>query len=182
MRNPRFCAQAYIGLGSNLDQPLMQIKDALVRMQQMAAIDVMACSSFYRSAPIGPENQPDFVNAVALLHTTLTPLGLLHCCQSIEHSQGRIRQGPRWGPRTLDLDILLYRDLTASDAMASTWLRVDSDMLTLPHPQLENRAFVVMPLLEIAPQIEVRAGEKLETILSQLGDQRLEKLTDDART
>lgn len=182
MSKAYFCAQAYIGLGSNLDQPLMQIKHALERMRQMAAVEVVACSSFYRSVPIGLAHQPDFVNAVALLHTNLRPLDLLDFCQSIEHSQGRIRQGLRWGPRTLDLDILLYCDLTASNAIASEWLHVDSDILTLPHPQLENRAFVVMPLLEIAPQIEVRAGEKLETILSRLGDQKLEKLTDDAHT
>jgi 2-amino-4-hydroxy-6-hydroxymethyldihydropteridine diphosphokinase len=104
----------------------------------------MACSSLYRSAPMGPANQPDYVNAVMAVETALAPLALLDALQALETAFGRVRHGERWGPRTLDLDILLY----GSEILAT-------DRLTVPHPGLAEREFVLYPLQEIAPDLNI---------------------------
>lgn len=104
----------------------------------------MACSSLYRSAPLGPANQPDYVNAVMAVETALAPLALLDALQALETAFGRVRHGERWGPRTLDLDILLY----GSEILAT-------DRLTVPHPGLAEREFVLYPLQEIAPDLNI---------------------------
>lgn len=134
---------AYIGLGSNLSDPGRQVRSALGTLSEHHAIQLLRHSALYLSPPMGPADQPDYVNAVAALETRLAPHRLLDLLQAIEQQQGRVR-GERWGPRTLDLDILLYGDRLISDAR-----------LTLPHPGIAERAFVLYPLQEIAPDLEI---------------------------
>lgn len=135
---------AYIALGSNLDQPVEQIKSARHAIASLAGVQELAFSSLYQSLPMGPQNQPDYVNAVMSVATDLLPMELLHCLQTIENDHGRIRKGERWGARTLDLDILLYGDQ-----------KIDLPDLIIPHMGLTERSFVLYPLLEIAPEIVV---------------------------
>jgi 2-amino-4-hydroxy-6-hydroxymethyldihydropteridine diphosphokinase len=131
---------AYIGLGGNLNNPLELLRSARAAINSVQGIREIACSSFYRSAPMGPPGQPDYVNAVMAVETSLPPHDLLKALQSIELSHGRVRTGQRWGPRTLDLDILLYGDEQIADAL-----------LTVPHSGVAQREFVLYPLAEIAP-------------------------------
>ncbi len=147
---------AYIGLGSNLADPAGQIKAARREIAALANVQELAFSSLYQSPPMGPQDQPDYVNAVMAIVTTLPPLDLLRCLQKIEHEQGRVRTGERWGARTLDLDLLLYGDqqITVPD-------------LIVPHAGLSERAFVLYPLSEIAPQLLVPGKGKLTDLLAQ---------------
>ena len=135
---------AYIGLGSNLAEPAAQIKSARIAIASIAGVKELAFSSLYHSLPMGPQDQPDYVNAVMGVSTDLLPMDLLHCLQNIENDQGRVRKGERWGARTLDLDILLYGDQ-----------EIDLPDLTVPHKGLAERSFVLYPLFEIAPYILV---------------------------
>jgi len=132
--------RAYIGLGSNLAAPPEQIQRALVALQDLPDSRLVARSSCYHSTPLGGPIQPNYVNAVAALDTRMTAHELLASLQRIEKQQGRVRTQTRWGPRTLDLDILLYGD----------WQLAES-ALTIPHPALSQRDFVLYPLQEIAP-------------------------------
>ena len=134
--------QAYVALGSNLDDPLEQVIGALEALSALPGTRVTARSTLYGSRPMGPSDQPDYVNAVARLDTTLSPHELLAQLQQIEDRAGRERSGVRWGPRTLDLDLLLHGDA-----------RSDDERLTLPHPGIAERAFVLVPLAEIAPEL-----------------------------
>lgn len=136
--------QVYVGLGSNLEQPEKQIADALAFLDGMANAVVTKCSSLYRSKPVGPRGQPDYINAVAVLETTLSPLDLLDQLQAIETQHGRVRGSVRWGPRTLDLDLLLYGDK-----------KINNERLTVPHPEIQHRDFVLIPLSEIAPDLVI---------------------------
>lgn len=132
---------AYIGLGSNLQAPIVQLESAIHALEKSDAVTHLNCSSFYATKPVGPQDQPDYVNAVAAIETTLDPLQLLDTLQKIELQQGRVREGvKRWGARTLDLDILLYGDEI-----------IDEPRLKVPHVEIQNRAFVLYPLAEIAP-------------------------------
>ncbi len=145
---------AYLGLGSNLDSPLKQLQRALVSLLFLEQTNIKAVSSFYRSQPWGHVvDQPDFVNAVVCIETAFTPEALLHNLQSIERSHGRVRDGSRWGPRKLDIDILLYGNLVYNSAV-----------LTIPHPYLQDRDFVVHPLLEIAPELVLPDGVSMLTV------------------
>ncbi len=135
---------AYVGLGSNLQLPARQINDALGRLAEMPGTRCMAASSLYRSTPFGGVEQPDFVNAVAALLTTLPPRDLLIQLQGIERRAGRERDGTRWGPRVLDLDLLVY-----------SGARIDEPGLSVPHPGIAERNFVLLPLGEIAPDLVV---------------------------
>lgn len=157
---------AYIGLGSNLAQPELQLRQALEALAALPQTQVIAQSSLYVSEPLGPADQPDYVNAVAALETDLAPLELLAELQAIEVRQGRVREGERWGPRTLDLDVLLYGDLQSDDPQ-----------LTLPHPGLYERNFVLYPLAEIAPGLEIPGQGPLEELLARCARGRLEKLS-----
>lgn len=138
-------ALAYVGLGSNLDVPEHQLDAALRRLSHLPGTTLLRTSRFYRTKPWGRVDQPDFVNAVAELSTTLAPLELLDALIGIEQVQGRERI-THWGPRTLDLDLLLY------DSLA-----LQAPRLQLPHPHLHKRAFVLAPLAELVP--ELRIGE-----------------------
>lgn len=143
---------AYIGLGSNLDAPAGQVKTAITDLQSLPATQLLKTSSLYASPPMGPQDQPDYINAVALIDTQLSAHDLLDALQAIEQQHGRQRKR-HWGERTLDLDILLY------DAQM-----IEDERLTVPHPGLTERAFVVYPLLEIAGDITIPGFGSLQTI------------------
>ncbi|GAB2710372.1 2-amino-4-hydroxy-6-hydroxymethyldihydropteridine diphosphokinase [Halomonas garicola] len=148
---------AYIGLGSNLATPRQQVATALDELDALTLGRVTAASRLYASRPVGPQDQPDFVNAVAALETPLSPLALLDQLQALEQRHRRRRER-RWGPRTLDLDILLF------DAATVTRPR-----LQVPHPEMHRRAFVLRPLLEIAPHLTLH-GQPLGRWLDALDD------------
>lgn len=132
---------AYIGLGSNLDSPRTHVTRALDELDSLPLTRLACHSSLYASSPVGPQDQPDFVNAVARLETRLSPLALLDQLQALEQRHRRLRKR-RWGPRTLDLDLLCYATL-----------RWQTPRLTLPHPAMRERGFVLVPLAEIAPEL-----------------------------
>lgn len=132
---------AYIGLGANLGEPVAQLEEALARLRRTAGIRVLKVSSFYLTPPAGVVEQPWFVNAAAVLATTLDPEELLAVLLRIEKEMGRVRT-QRWGPRLVDLDLLLYNSVIMA-----------TPQLTLPHPELAHRGFVLVPLAEIAPQV-----------------------------
>jgi 2-amino-4-hydroxy-6-hydroxymethyldihydropteridine diphosphokinase len=134
---------AYVGLGSNLEDPVRQITHAFDLLDQIDDTRVIARSSLYHSAPFGPVEQPSFVNAVALLDTKLDSQTLLLKLQAIEDSQGRKRD-IRWGPRILDLDLLVHGDR-----------EIHEPKLTVPHPGIAERNFVLLPLREIAPDLVI---------------------------
>ncbi|MCQ9121103.1 2-amino-4-hydroxy-6-hydroxymethyldihydropteridine diphosphokinase [Rodentibacter pneumotropicus] len=139
----------YIALGSNLDTPINQLNSALQAIKNLPQTRFLAVSSFYQSKPLGPQDQPDYVNAVAKIETTLPPLSLLDELQRIENEQGRVRLR-RWGERTLDLDILLYGNEI-----------IQNERLTVPHYDMHNREFVVLPLMEIAPNLTLPDGKDI---------------------
>ena len=157
--------QAYIGLGSNLDNPEWQLERALRALGDIPDTRLAARSSFYRSAPLGPGDQPEFINAVALLETSLPARQLLGSLQSIENNQGRIRDGQKWGPRTLDLDLLLYGAELIDDAE-----------LTVPHREIRHRNFVLLPLLELAPELEIPGLGKADELLEAVGRAGISRL------
>ena len=148
---------AYIGLGSNLDEPLNQVRSALDELAALPQSHCLAQSSLYRSPPMGPQDQPDYINAVALLETTLEPLALLAQLQRIEAQHHRQRGLERWGPRTLDLDLLLYDDT-----------EMTTPTLTVPHPGLYERNFVLYPLMEIVAARESDLAIPGRGMLSEL--------------
>lgn len=131
--------RAYVGLGGNLGEPRTAMARALRFLDASAEAEVEAVSSLYRTPPWGRTDQPDFLNAVAQLRTSLSPRGLLELCLAAEASLHRVRD-ERWGPRTIDLDILSFGGMT-----------VDEPGLQVPHPRMADRAFVIVPLAEIAP-------------------------------
>ena len=147
---------AYIGLGSNLNNPLAQLKRACAALNQLKDTQLIAASSVYLSKPMGPQDQPDFLNAVAKLVTHLPPETLLASLQEIEHQQRRQRTR-HWGPRTLDLDILIYGAIN-----------LETPNLTIPHPGLLHRSFVLAPLREIAPTLILANGSSAADALSEL--------------
>lgn len=134
-------SHCFIGLGSNLAQPDAQLVKAIEHLEQIPETKVIKTSGFWRSKPLGPQDQPDFINAVAELHTSLEPYALLRCCQEIERLHQRVKER-HWGPRTLDLDILIF---------GSTLLNTPE--LMIPHPGLTQRNFVLLPLQQVAPDI-----------------------------
>lgn len=135
---------AYIGIGSNLDDPVSQVKSAFSLLDELPGCHVLRTSSLYRSAPFGGVQQADFVNAVAVLETAVPPAILLSCLKELERSRGRDFSAERWGPRSIDLDILLYGDE-----------RVDMDELQIPHPGIAERNFVLLPLREVAAELVI---------------------------
>lgn len=160
---PEF-AVAYVGLGSNLDDPGRQLERAFGALSRIEHSRLLARSSIYSSPPMGPPDQPHYLNAVAALRTALPPLALLTALQRIETAQGRVRT-LKWGPRTLDLDLLSYADQV-----------MDSDLLTLPHPGLAARAFVLYPLAEIAPDLVVPGAGKVSAMVRACPAAGLERL------
>lgn len=132
-----------IGLGSNLQDSKQELQKATSKMSQLPTTELIALSRFYGSKPQGPQDQPDFINAVALLSTDLAPLVLLDALQEIECNQGKVKLR-HWGERLIDLDILLFDHLV-----------LNTERLTLPHPQMHARDFVLVPLLEIWPECDI---------------------------
>jgi 2-amino-4-hydroxy-6-hydroxymethyldihydropteridine diphosphokinase len=146
----------YVALGSNLRNPESQLSTAVVALEALPDTRLDRVSGIYRSAAVGPGTQPDYLNAVILLATRLSPTALLDALQQIEQDQGRIRDA-HWGPRTLDLDILLYGDL-----------QITSGRLTVPHPRMQQRDFVLYPLREISnTNLVLPDGSDIDTLLRQ---------------
>ena len=148
---------AYIAIGSNLASPRDQANAAIAALAALPQSRLVAHSSFYRTPPLGPQDQPDYLNAAVALETALTPDALLDHTQRIELEQGRVRKAERWGPRTLDLDIMLFGDAVINTAR-----------LTVPHYDMKNRAFMLLPLYEIAPTLRFPDGDALEQVLAAL--------------
>ncbi len=144
---------AYVGLGSNLDHPEEQLLRAMDELDCIPESWLGRFSSLYVSAPMGPQNQPDYVNAVAELHTALPALALLDALQDIENAHHRVR-GERWGPRTLDLDLLLYSQEV-----------IDLERLKVPHPGIAQRPFVLQPLAEIDGDLQVPGVGRVRDLL-----------------
>ncbi|VFP86806.1 2-amino-4-hydroxy-6-hydroxymethyldihydropteridinepyrophosphokinase [Candidatus Erwinia haradaeae] len=149
--------RVYLLLGSNLANPLRQISSALEKVASITKSYIVSTSFVYETPPYGPENQPNFFNVAVALDTCLDPQSLLSSTQCIEIEQGRIRQEPRWGARTLDIDMMLFGNIT-----------LKTPQLTIPHYDLHNRAFMMIPLLEIAPSICLPNGQRLSVILGTL--------------
>ena len=150
---------AYIGIGSNLDDPVRQVRAAFDELDRLPHTRLLKKSSLYRSAPVGHADQPDFINAVAQLETGLPAERLLAELQELEARHGRARSFPN-APRTLDLDVLLFGGLS-----------VDSLNLKIPHPRMHQRAFVLQPLMEISPELPYGAA------LAACADQTIERIT-----
>lgn len=142
--------EVYIGLGSNLKQPARQIAAAVARLSAWPGVSDLRCSRLYRTAPWGDEAQPDFVNAVVACRYAGSAPSLLSALLCVEREAGRVRDGRRWGPRVLDLDVLVFGDAV-----------IDTPTLSVPHPRLRERAFVLLPLLELAPDLRWPDGESL---------------------
>lgn len=155
---------AFVALGANLADPVAQVRAALVALDRLPQTRLVAASSLYRTAPIGLAGQPDFINAVAALDTALAPTALLDALLAVETDFGRVRAGKN-GPRTLDLDLLLHGET-----------RVDTPCLTLPHPRLHLRAFVIAPLAEIAPDCRIPGRGSVAAWLPAVAMQRIERL------
>lgn len=157
--------RTYIGLGSNLNNPIQQIYTAVEALKHISLTEFIIVSSLYRNPPLGPP-QPDYINAVAALDTSLPAEQLLEQLQAIEAQQGRMRSGKQWGePRTLDLDLLLYGDT-----------HIQTDKLIIPHPGLKQRNFVLYPLVEIAPHLQLPDGTSLTSLLATQLPPELERL------
>jgi len=155
---------AYVGLGSNLANPRHQVEQALVELASIRNTRLLTQSPLYRSIAIGPGEQPDYINAVALLETQLAPLDLLDALQALEQAHRRERR-EHWGPRTLDLDILLLDDLV-----------MNTERLKVPHPYLTQRNFVLYPLADITPALRLPDGTPLQALLIQCPRDGLEQL------
>jgi 2-amino-4-hydroxy-6-hydroxymethyldihydropteridine diphosphokinase len=156
---------AYIGLGANIGEPLPRLREAMEALARLPDTRLIVCSSFYRSAPIGITQQPDFVNAVCTLDTGLSAAALLQHLLEIESEHGRMRGSQPGGPRTMDLDLLLYGTE-----------RVYGESLTLPHPRMHERRFVLLPLSEIAPTLEIPGRGRVAELLRSCGGQRVERM------
>lgn len=155
---PLLAHTCYIGLGSNLGDSIATLHAAIAELAATEGVVVRGVSRFYTSKPMGPQDQPDYVNAVMCVRTVLAPLDLLHALFAVERAHGRVRDASlRWGPRTLDLDLLLYGTQT-----------VNLPDLHVPHPGLGARSFVVLPLMDIAPRLILPNGTKLQDCLAAL--------------
>ena len=156
--------KAFIGLGANLGDREAQVRRAFAALAELPGTRLLAASSLYRSAPVGVVAQPDFINAVAEIETALTARALLDALLAEERRFGRTRKFPN-APRTLDLDLLLYGDRV-----------IDEPGLVVPHPRMHERAFVLAPLAEIAPDIAIPGKGSAAALLAACADQRIEKI------
>ncbi len=159
---------AYIGLGSNLEQPVQQLVNAIQALKRLAQSEFIASSSFYRSQALTLNNEPsapDYFNAVVAIETALDPLSLLNDLQAIEFSQGRVRTEQRWESRPLDLDILLFGDEI-----------INNQRLIIPHAEMTKRDFVLVPLAEISPAIQIPGKTEISAYLETCQQTIIEKL------
>lgn len=148
---------AYIAIGSNLASPLEQVNAAVQALGEIPQSRIVAVSSFYRTPPLGPQDQPDYLNAAVVLDTALDAETLLDNTQRIELQQGRVRKAERWGPRTLDLDLMLFGNEI-----------INTERLTVPHYDMKNRGFMLWPLFEVASDLTFPDGIPLRDILDKL--------------
>ena len=155
----------YVGIGANLNNPKHQVIQALLALATLVKSKLIAQSSLYLSPPMGPQDQDNFINAVAKLETELSPMELLDQLQAIEKAQGRVRKSSRWGPRTLDLDLLLYGNQV-----------IQEPRLTVPHYGIKERAFVLIPLAEIDPELILPDSSHVIELAEQLGKQGILQL------
>ena len=160
----RIPVEAFVGLGANLEDPVQQVSQAVTEIDGIDRTRLLAASSLYRSEPVGYADQPHFINAVAKLQTRLSPHELLDALHVIENRHGR-RRSVRNAPRTLDLDLLIYGVLVLQE-----------EGLTLPHPRMHERAFVLMPLAELAPDASVPGRGPVAQLLAQVDRSGVEKL------
>lgn len=157
-------SRAFVALGSNLKDPQAQVSSALTALNTLPETQVVRPSSLYRTAPVGYDNQHDFINAVAEVNTTLTPIALLRALLALENQYGRERPFPN-APRVLDLDLLLYEDV-----------QMQTTELTLPHPRMHERGFVMLPLAEIAPELRIGQYGTASELAKACGDQGVIKV------
>lgn len=152
--------RAYLGLGANLGDPVQMLIEAVHALSAVDGITVSRCSSLYRTSPVGKTDQPDFINMVVRVETTLPPEQIMTRLLDIERRLGRVRTD-RWGPRTIDIDLLVYGQST-----------IETESLTVPHPRMLSRRFVLVPLMEIAPDLKVPGTSKsLQEFLNLTEDQ-----------
>ncbi|MCW8832278.1 MAG: 2-amino-4-hydroxy-6-hydroxymethyldihydropteridine diphosphokinase [Colwellia sp.] len=156
---------AYIGLGSNLSEPITQVQNAIKAIEKIPHSQVTQVSSLYLSKPMGPQDQDDYINAVLALETPLTPLELLDALQTIENKAGRVRKDNRWGARILDLDIILFSNEV-----------INSERLTIPHYGMCEREFVLLPLAEISPDLVLPNGESVKLLSQNIANNAMVKL------
>jgi 2-amino-4-hydroxy-6-hydroxymethyldihydropteridine diphosphokinase len=160
-----YAVEAYIGLGSNLSDPHGQVTSALQELNFIPDTLLLETSSLYTSKPMGPSDQPDYVNAVAKISTDLAPEHLLTELQSIEQAHRRQRNGQRWGPRTLDLDIILYSDI-----------QMDTKALQIPHYGVAEREFVLIPLQELQADLIIPGRGTVEELIAKLPPYELSRI------
>lgn len=158
--------RCFIALGSNQANPIAQVNHALAALRELPQSVLLGHSSLYRSAPLGPQDQPAFINAVAMLDTRLEPDELLDALQGIEQRAGRVRTAERWGPRILDLDLLLYADRM-----------INTPRLQVPHYHMHARSFVLYPLAELAADLILPDGTPLQKLLQACPSTGLERLS-----
>jgi len=166
VNNSKTISRCYIGLGSNLDKPLKQLNDAKNKIANLPDSRLLQLSSIYKSRALTLDNevQNDYLNAVLEIETFLEAENLLNYLQQIELDQGRVRE-KRWAARTIDLDLILYGDQ-----------QIKTERLIVPHKEIENRSFVMIPLFQIASDIEIPGKGKLKKLIKNLSDQALEKM------
>jgi len=157
--------RVYIGLGSNLEDPVAQVLDAVEELEMIPDSILVSRSSLYRGKPMGPADQPDYVNAVVAMDTLLSAMDFLHALVRIEDMQGRERDGEKWGPRIIDLDLLMYGKE-----------KINTPELTVPHPGMHERDFVIVPLSEVAGNLKVPGQGVLTTLINQCENHSLRKL------
>jgi len=162
--------QAWLGLGSNQQQPVIQIKTALGRLDLTEGVKILKTSAMYQTPPWGDVSQDDFINAVVQIETSLEPMPLLRSLQSIENAMGRQRSEHRWGPRLIDIDLLLYGDV-----------QCHTEHLELPHPRMHERAFVLVPLCELETNLVIPGRGVANKLLQQLDCGGILRLNDTVR-
>lgn len=155
----------YIGLGSNLSDPRLQVSQAAQAIAEIPACETLALSAQYLSKPMGPQDQDDYINAVIAIETSLPALELLDALQAIENAAGRVRKDNRWGARILDCDILLYGDEV-----------IENERLTVPHYGMKVREFVLLPLAEIAPNLSLPDGSSISHLASEINHNGIIKI------
>ncbi len=155
----------YIGLGSNLSNPRDKVVNAAQEIANISQSKVIALSSIYLSKPMGPQDQDDYINAVIAIETSLPSLALLDALQAIENAAGRVRKDDRWGARILDCDILLYGNEV-----------IENERLTVPHYGMRLREFVLLPLVEIAPELSLPDGTAISSLANKINNNGIVKL------
>jgi len=157
---------AYIGLGSNLSGPIKQVQSAITEIRKIPLSQVLSISPLYISRPMGPQDQNDYINAVLALETSLPAIELLNNLQTIENTAGRVRKENRWGARILDLDIILFGNEV-----------IHTDRLTIPHYGMSEREFVLLPLVDIAPDLRLPNGDSVKLLSQNIANNGITRLS-----